>query len=211
MNNLKIKNVQKKYKDNVIIDEVSFEFQSSNVYGIKGINGSGKTILLKLLSGLISPSSGVVEYNGERIEPAKGFPCNVGVCFSDVLLDQGLTVKQNLTQLAKIRKQIDEERIDYIIKRVGLEVSDGKKLKKCSLGMNQRANIAQIFMEQNDVYILDEPTNGLDIEGVVMLREMINEKREEGALIIFTSHNQEDIEVLANVKLELNNRKLTEL
>ncbi len=198
MNLIKIENLEKTYKSKVVIHNFSYEFQSNYVYGIVGRNGTGKSVLIKLLLKAISPSSGTVTYgtvNGA--EPI--ISCVIDGC--DLYMN--MTGLDNLIYLAAFRKIIDNEKIKEYMRLVGLDPDNKIKVKKYSLGMKKRLLIAQAIMENPDILILDEPTNSLDTDGVNMLYQVVKAQKEKGSLIIISSHYKEDIETLCDTILEI--------
>ncbi len=198
MNLIKIENLEKNYKSKVVIHNFSYEFQSNYVYGIVGRNGTGKSVLIKLLLKAISPSSGTVTYgtvNGA--EPI--ISCVIDGC--DLYMN--MTGLDNLIYLAAFRKITDKEKIKEYMRLVGLDPDNKIKVKKYSLGMKKRLLIAQAIMENPDILILDEPTNSLDTDGVNMLYQVVKAQKEKGSLIIISSHYKEDIETLCDTILEI--------
>lgn len=206
---IEIKNGTKILKKQVILDEINYEFESGKIYGIHGINGSGKTMLLRMISGLIKPTSGCVLIDGEELGKNFSFIPNLGLCFADVRLNQNLNAMDNLRALASINSNLSDNDLYNILKRVGLNPKNQNKLKSYSLGMNQRINIAQAIMETPDVIIMDEPTNGLDSTGVDLIRDILVAEKNRGALIIITSHNKEDISILSDQKIEIIEGKIS--
>lgn len=200
---IKVKDVSKVLKKQEVLKDINFEFTSGKIYGIHGINGSGKTMLLRVISGLVKPSSGEVVIDGKILGQNMSFIPNLGLCFADVRLNQGVSGFDNLKALSSINSSLSDEEINAVIRRVGLDPNNKKKVKSYSLGMNQRINIAQAIMEKPDVIIMDEPTNGLDTDGVELVRNILEQEKERGALIILTSHNKEDIEILADEKIKI--------
>lgn len=196
MSYLEVDNYTKMLKRSVILDSVCLNAERGEVIGIIGANGSGKTMLLRAICGLIFPSSGEVRIDGKRIGSDVSFPPSVGVVLENVglwLYDTGL---ENLRSLAKIKNRIGDEQIRQALLRAGLEPEDRRIYKKYSLGMKQRLAIAQAIMEAPDLLLLDEPTNALDEDGVQLIHRVILEEKERGAAALLTSHNRGDIERL---------------
>lgn len=195
---LTIKHVHKKIKKRVILHDIDVEFESGNVYGIVGRNGSGKTMLFRAISGLMKIDEGEIEWNGQILHKDFEVLPNLGIVLENAGLYPDLTGFQNLKYLAKVNKKISDEEIREIIIRVGLNPEDKRTFRKYSLGMKQRIVLAQALMEKPDILLLDEPTNALDEEGVKEIRELIKAEKERGALVILASHNAADIQVLAD-------------
>jgi len=195
---LKIKNLNKKIKKNTILKDINLELVSGKIYGFVGRNGSGKTMLFRAIAGLIKPDEGSIEYNEKILHKNMDVIPNLGVLIENVGLYPEFTGRNNLKFLADINNKITIADINEAIDRVGLDCNDKRPVRKYSLGMKQRIVIAQAIMEKPDVLLLDEPTNALDKEGVSLIRGIIKEERDRGALILISSHNHEDIENLCD-------------
>lgn len=199
-----IQNVTKEFKKQVVLKDISINFNRGKIYGIIGRNGSGKTVLLKCICGLLLPSGGTVKVNNQIIGKDVDFPENIGFIIENPGFLQNYSGRKNLKYLASIRKKIYDETIAKFMKLVGLNPDDKKAVGKYSLGMRQRLGIAQALMEDPDIIILDEPMNALDSVGVDEMRDVILKMREQGKLIIIASHIREDIEVLCDEVYEMN-------
>ena len=171
MTKIQLENVTKRFKEHTVVDSVSMELVSGSVTGLKGINGSGKTMLMRLMCGLILPTEGRIMINGKEIGKDMDFPDNLGLLIENPAFLDNYSGFANLKMLAEIRNIITDENIWEVISRVGLDPDDKKKYKKYSLGMKQRLGIAGAIMEQPDILLLDEPTNALDTKGVEMLKK----------------------------------------
>ena len=188
---LKIEHVSKQIKGSLVIDDISLMFVPGRIYGLRGINGSGKTMLMRLICGLIRPTSGNIYYDDMELGHDIFFPPDVGVLLENPSFLDGYTGYQNLKLIADIQKKIGEKEIKEILDKVGLEPTDKRKYKKYSLGMKQRLGIAAALMEQPDLVILDEPFNALDTDGVTMTANLIRNEKERGALVIMACHDRE--------------------
>lgn len=195
---LVVSGVEKKIKGNTILSEVNLELESGHVYGFIGVNGSGKTMLFRAISGLMDISGGEVVWNGKRLHKDMKVLPNMGIIIENAELYPELTGLENLKLLAKLNNKITEDEIRESIKRVGLDPDDKRIFKKYSLGMKQRIIIAQAIMEKPEILLLDEPTNALDEEAVATIRKIILEEKQRGALVLIASHNKEDIRLLAD-------------
>ena len=193
-----VSGVEKKIRGNSILSEVNLELESGHIYGFIGVNGSGKTMLFRAISGLMDISAGEIEWNGKKLHKDMQVLPNMGIIIENAELYPELTGLENLKLLAKLNNKITEDEIREAIKRVGLAPDDKRIFKKYSLGMKQRIIIAQAIMEKPDILLLDEPTNALDEEAVGTIREIILEEKQRGALILIASHNKEDIRLLAD-------------
>lgn len=209
MKKIELVNVSKSIDHDDILKDVSLDFCSGNCYGLIGQNGSGKTMLLRLIAGLIKPTTGIVKFNNEIIEYGSKLPFSIGVIIENAGLYQELTCFDNLKLLAQIRKVTSKQRIEESIKRVGLDPKNKKKLRKYSLGMRQRAVMAQAIMEAPDVLLLDEPMNSLDKDGVDIFRNIILQEKDRGAIIIISSHIEEDINILCDIVYKVKNGIVT--
>lgn len=208
---IEVKNVSKTIKGHPVLQDVSCNFESGAVYGIYGRNGSGKTMLMRCILGLIFSDSGTINVDGKIIGKDIDFPVNVGAIIENPSFFSYATGYENLKLLADIRKVISEEAIRTAIRRVGLDDTDKRAVSKYSLGMKQRLGIAQAVMESPDILVLDEPTNALDEEGINLFYDIIQQEKERGALVIMASHNKDDIETLADVKIKMSDGKIKEV
>ncbi len=194
MNTLKVENISKTIKDSVILQNVSMEADGGKIVGIVGENGSGKSMLFRVMAGLVHPTEGQVLYNEKTFQ--EGQP-KIGLVIDDVSLYPDFTGKRNLELLAMIRNIADEKMIEDAIERVGLDPKDKRSFRKYSLGMKHRLLLAQAIMEKPDFLFLDEPTNAVDAEGVQIFYHIIKEEAERGAVVVVSSHVNSDIQTLA--------------
>ena len=191
MMNIKISHVSKIIKNNPVIKDISMELQSGAVYGFKGINGSGKTMLMRLISGLIRPSRGEISMNGKILGKDISFPNSIGVFLENPAFLDAYSGFNNLKLLASIKSVASDDDIRNTLLRVGLDPDSNKKYKKYSLGMKQRLGIAAAIMEKPEIVILDEPTNSLDEDGVDLVKHIVRNEKERGALVIVSCHDEE--------------------
>lgn len=191
MMNIKISHVSKTIKNNPVIKDISMELQSGAVYGFKGINGSGKTMLMRLISGLIRPSQGEISMNGKILGKDISFPNSIGVFLENPAFLDAYSGFNNLKLLASIKSVASDDDIRNTLLRVGLDPNSDKKYKKYSLGMKQRLGIAAAIMEKPEIVILDEPTNSLDEDGVDLVKHIVRNEKERGALVIVSCHDEE--------------------
>ncbi|AUA19661.1 ATP-binding cassette domain-containing protein [Streptococcus suis] len=203
MTSLSVKHICKSYKKRAILEKLSFEFTSGKIYGIVGPNGSGKTVLLKCLAGLESVNEGQIELNGKILGVDFSFLPSVGVIIETPGFLEGYSGYDNLKQLALIKNKIGKKEIKKSLQEVGLNPDSTQKVKHYSLGMKQKLALAQAFMEDPDILLLDEPMNGLDKRSVLTIREKLRKLKEEGKLIILASHIEQDIEYLCDQVLYL--------
>lgn len=207
---IQLQNVTKRIKENTVLDNVSYTFKSGFVYGLYGQNGSGKTMLLRAISGLINLDSGSIFIDGEKLHDKIEFPPETGIIIENMELLPECSAKRNLQMLAKIKNIADEKDIIFSLERVGLDPDSDKKVKKFSLGMKQRLNIAQAIFENQKIILLDEPTNALDEEAVQLIYKIIREEKSRGATIIVATHHKEDLKEVCDVILKIAEGKIVE-
>jgi bacitracin transport ATP-binding protein BcrA len=190
--------VTKVIKGKTVLSHINLSLNSGYVYGFVGPNASGKTMLFRVLSGLISATTGIVSLNGKILK--KAFPVlpDLGILLENVSLYPELTGYENLDYLAKFNHKIDKAGIIEALQRVGLDPADKRKYGKYSLGMKQRLAIAQAVMERPGILMLDEPTNALDQDSVKLIRGLIESEKDRGAIVLLASHNKEDIQLLCD-------------
>ena len=208
---IEVKKVSKKFQKNEVLKETSMVFESGKIYSLIGRNGSGKTVLLKILCGLYYPTSGEVLFDGIDYLKRNGFPRNLGALIENPTFIDSMSGLENLEMLAKINKKIDREKILETLKLVGLYEERNKLYYKYSLGMKQKLGLAQAFMEDPDILILDEPFNGIEEETVEKLRDYLLKLKEEGKLIILSTHIKEDIEKVTDVIYRVDNGVIREV
>lgn len=192
---IKLINFTKRFKKYVVLSNVNLELDDGKIYGIIGVNGSGKTVLLKSIAGLTRPTKGKIEVMGESLHGLYSFPKDTGIIIEKPGFIPYLTAFENLKLLAMINKKISDAEIKAAIERVGLDPSNNLKVKNYSLGMNQRLGLAQAIMEKPNLLLLDEPFNAIDIQSIDKMRDIIRQEKERGVTILLTSHNKEDIDI----------------
>lgn len=209
MAQIEIKNVTKIIKHNTVIDNVSLTVNSGKITGLKGVNGSGKTMLMRLVSGLILPTSGEIIIDGETLGKDITFPRSIGTLIENPAFLDNYSGFQNLKLLASIQGKISDEEIREAIIAVELNPDDKKKFRKYSLGMKQRLGIAAAVMEHPDIIILDEPTNALDSDGVQMVKRILQKEKARGALILIPCHDLDILKELSDVIYLMNVGRLS--
>lgn len=208
-NILVIKEVTKKFKNVTVLSNVSISFEAGKIHGIIGRNGSGKTVLFKCICGFMPLTSGQIFVDGRQVGREIDVPQDIGTIIEAPGFLPNYSGFRNLKLLSLIGKKIDDAGIRESIKRVGLDPDSKKWVSKYSLGMRQRLGIAQAFMENPSILILDEPMNGLDKHGVEDVRQLILDLKEEGKTILIASHNSEDIARLCDTVCEMDGGILT--
>ena len=211
MNVIAVKNVVKKWGNNTVLNSVSLEVDSSEIVGIIGHNGSGKTVLMKCICGFITPDSGEITVSGKFLGRDIDIPKNIGLIIETPGFLPNFSGLSNLLQLAKIRSKLTKEEVRSVMTKVGLDPDEKKHVGKYSLGMRQRLGIAQAIMENPDILILDEPMNGLDKSGVEDMRKLFLALKNDGKAIIIASHNSVDIDVLCDRVFEITNGVLKQV
>ena len=205
MNELKVRGLCKTLKKTAVLNDINIELKGGTITGIVGENGSGKSMLFRLLSGLVKPTEGEVLYNGEPLQKAEP---NIGLVMDDVSMYPELTGRKNLELLAEIRHKIGKTQIDSALQRVGLNPEDKRAFRKYSLGMKHRLLLAQAIMEQPDFLFLDEPTNAVDVDGVQVFYKIIREEAKRGVVVMVSSHINSDIRELADQVYQMDHGKL---
>lgn len=208
MSSIILKNVNKSIKGMPILQDINLNLEAGKIYGFIGVNGSGKSMLFRAISGLIKIDSGTIEVFGEKIGKELSFPSNLGILIDEGGFWNDLTAFENLKNLAAIKQKVDNETIRKTIERVGLNPDDKRTYRKFSLGMKQRLSIAQAIMESPNLLILDEPTNALDADGVELIYNILLEEKNKGTTILIASHNKEDIDNLSDRVFELYEGKI---
>lgn len=205
---IEIKNATKTLNKRLVLNNINYCFENGKVYGLCGENGSGKTMLIRAIAGLITLDSGEITIDSKVLHKDISFPPNVGVVIENMELLPRYNAFDNLKILSDIRKIATDDDIRNALKRVGL--NSDLKVKKYSLGMKQRLNIAQAIFEKQSIILLDEPTNALDEKGVELIYKIIKEEKERGAVVIIATHHKEDIENVCDEILYISEGKLNE-
>lgn len=193
-----VKNLELSIKNQNILTDINAVFEDGKIYGIVGNNGSGKTMLIKCICGFVRLTSGEILVNGKQIGKDVDYIHDAGIIIETPVFISHYSGFANLKVLASINKKINDNEIRDAMSRCGLNPLLRKPVRKYSLGMKQRLAIAQAIMEHPHIYLLDEPMNGLDYEGVIAVRGILKKLKEEGNLIILVCHNKEDIDVLCD-------------
>ena len=206
---ISIKEVTKWIRKKLILDHVNMTLVSGKLYGLQGPNGSGKTMLLRLIAGLILPTEGEVWIDGKKLGKEMDFPPSMGLMIENPAFLPNFTGLKNLELLAEIKGKASEEEIRQAILDAGLNPDDKRTFSKYSLGMKQRLGIASCLMEKPDLILLDEPTNALDEKGVDEICKIIQREKERGALIVIASHDADILEGLADDVYLVNEGKVS--
>lgn len=195
---LEIKNLSKTISKNPILRNITIGMERGKIYGLRGKNGSGKTMLMRAICGLILPTEGSVSIDGEVLGKDISFPRSIGALIENPGFIANYSGLKNLQILAAIQNHIGQKDIEAIMEQLGLDSADPKKFKKYSLGMKQKLGIAAAVMENPDLIILDEPINALDEKSVEIVKQLLLNHKERGALIIISCHDREELEFLSD-------------
>lgn len=207
---IELKNVTKEFDKVEIIKNISLEFETGKIYGLYGRNGSGKSVLMKLICGFLIPTKGKVLINGKDFNAKNEYPDNLRAVIEKPRFFPELTGFENLKLLAKIQNKISDEEIIKALDLVNLIDEKDKKYSKYSLGMKQKLAIAQAIMEDPSILILDEPFNGIEEKSVEKITKFLKEEAKNGKTIIFSTHIKEDLENLADIIYKIDNGTIYE-
>ena len=184
--------------------------EAGRVTGLRGINGSGKTMLLRLLAGLIHPTEGRITIDGKTLGTDMEFPPSMGLLIENPAFLGQYTGAENLEMLASLHQNVTKEDVRALLEKVGLAADGDTKYRKYSLGMKQRLGIAGAILGEPELLLLDEPTNALDTKGVELLRSIIQEERQRGAAIVVACHDAAFLESVSDEIYCLENGQLTD-
>lgn len=199
----------KSFKSAEVLKNINLTLESGKVIGLKGKNGSGKTMLMRAISGLILPTSGKVYINDKELGRQISFPPSIGILIENPSFISNYTGFKNLKILASIQNRISDDEIRDAIRKVGLDPDDKRTFKKYSLGMKQRLGIAAAIMERLDIVILDEPINALDEAGAGLIKGLLDELKANGSLIIIACHDTEELNYLSDEIYEIYDGEIT--
>ena len=205
---LEIRNLSKTISKKSILEHIDLKMDRGRIYGLRGKNGSGKTMLMRTVCGLILPSEGEIVLDGEILHKDISFPRSVGALIENPGFIAEYSGFKNLSALASIKKVIGDDEIKLLMQKLELDPDDKKKFKKYSLGMKQKIGIIAAIMEKPDLIILDEPINALDEKSVNIVKELLLEHKVRGALIMISCHDKEELEFLADEVFCLENGKV---
>lgn len=208
MNKIKIENYSKEIGKNRVLSDINLTLEAGIVYGLKGKNGSGKTMLMRAISGLISPTEGKVIINEKVLGKDMSFPESIGILIENPSFLSQYSGFDNLKMIASIKNCVDDEKIKMHMRELGLDPDDAKKYGKYSLGMKQKLGIVCAIMENPDIVILDEPINALDEESVERVKQIITRIKAEDKIIIIACHDKEELFYLADKIIEIEGGKI---
>lgn len=206
---IEIKNATKQFREEVALDGINLHIEREKIIGIVGRNGSGKTVLLKCIVGLMPLTKGEIYVDGKRVTVSGKASSDIGMIIETPGFLPNYNAFKNLWLLAAINKKITKAKVKSCLILVGLDPNSKKRVGKFSLGMRQRLGIAQAIMEHPAILLLDEPMNGLDNAGVEDMRALFLKLKDEGVTIILASHNKEDIEFLCDHVYSMDKGRIT--
>lgn len=205
MISININNLEKRYGNQSVFNQITIDFESSMIYGLVGPNGCGKTTLMRCICGFTQPTGGTIKVLGKQLGKDCDFAPSTGIIIEHPGFLPHYSALRNLAILAGISNKADKERINEVIRLVGLDPNDKKPVGQYSLGMRQRLGIAQAMMENPSVLILDEPFNGLDAQGSQEIHQLLQQQKAAGRCILLASHSAADIERACDVVYEMAN------
>lgn len=195
---IQLTNISKTFGKQTVLQPITMGFEEGMIHGIIGRNGSGKTVLMKMILGILQPTTGTVIVGDKRIGKDVDFPESAGAIIETIEFIPYMSAYQNLADIAAMRGNLSKTQIKEVLEMVGLGNVGRKHVSKFSMGMRQRLAIAQAVMESPKLLILDEPMNGMDEKGVEEMRQLILARKAVGTTIILSSHNIEDIRILCD-------------
>lgn len=203
MSMIEIRNLRKEIKGALVLDDINVDMDSGIIYGLRGKNGCGKTMLMRCICGLIIPTSGTITIDGKQLHEEIAIPPSVGALIENPAFLPQYTGYRNLKILASLTGSISDKEIVRALERVGLDPHDKRTYKKYSLGMKQKLGIANAIMGEPDIIILDEPINALDEESVELIKKELLNLSQKGKLIVIACHDKEELEYLCDVIYEM--------
>lgn len=210
MTEIELRNIKKEIKGVPVLQNITLSLKGGKVYGLQGKNGSGKTMLMRAVCGLIQLTEGEIIINGETLHKEISFPRSVGALIETPSFLDGYTGFQNLRLLADIAGNISDMDLRDCLEKVGLNPDDKRIYKKYSLGMKQKLGIAAAIMGKPDIVILDEPINAIDEKGVENVKVIIRELKSNGSVVIVACHDREELEELSDVIIRISEGKICE-
>ena len=195
---IQLTNISKTFGKQTVLQPLTMGFEEGMIHCIIGRNGSGKTVLMKMILGILQPTTGTVIVGDKRIGKDVDFPESAGAIIETIEFIPYMSAYQNLADIAAMRGNLSKTQIKEVLEMVGLGNVGRKHVSKFSMGMRQRLAIAQAVMESPKLLILDEPMNGMDEKGVEEMRRLILARKAAGTTIILSSHNIEDIRILCD-------------
>ena len=210
MSKVVVENVSKKFNRQLVLDNINLELTSGHIYGLAGINGSGKTVLMKCICGLSTPTSGRILIDDKQLGKDIDFPESIGALIESPGFIEHYSAYDNMQSLASIRTKTGKEEIKSLLEKVGLNPDEKKRVKKYSLGMRQKLGIAMALLDNPDIVILDEPFNALDKKSVLNVKDIILGLKSDNRLVILSSHDGKLLEEVTDKIYEIEEGKIIE-
>lgn len=207
---IEVEQLKKVIRGVTVLDDISYTFTGGIIYGLNGKNGCGKTMLMRVLAGLVRPTGGSIRINGRMLGKDLSFPESIGILIENPAFLNDYTGYRNLKMLADIQGNISGQEIKDVLDTVGLDPEDGRKFYKYSLGMRQRLGIAAAIMGSPEIILLDEPVNAIDVDGVKKIRNAIRSLADENRIIIIACHDKEEMDYLADTKIFMSDGRIVE-
>ncbi len=208
MERIELIHVNNKLVGTEVLKGVDLTLEEGKLYGIIGENGSGKTMLLRLLAGLIHPDDGEVHYGGKKVKKLTQV-VNIGLSIENIGLYDDMTVYQNMKYYAKLSGGCDKRKIEETLQRMGLTDRKNMRFAKLSLGLKQKAVLAQAILSSPDLLLLDEPTNGLDTDAKDAFKKVVLEEVQRGCTVVVVSHDHTFVEQEVDGLFHMENGVLT--
>lgn len=205
---IELNHISKSIKGTPILQDITLHMEGGTIYGLQGKNGSGKTMLMRAICGLITIDEGSILINGKTLHKDMDFPPSVGVLIENPAFLNRFTGFQNLRLLADLQGNITDQQIKNLLSDVGLQPDDKRTYKKYSLGMKQKLGIAAALIGYPELVILDEPINAIDENGVASVRKLLKKVKNEGKVVIIACHDNEEMQQLADVILPMEEGRL---
>ncbi len=208
---IELRDVCKQFGTAHVLMNINASFEDEKIHGLIGRNGSGKTVLMKCICGLIRPTSGSIVISGKQLGKDIEMPESFGALIDSPGFLPNYSGEANLSFLMSVNTPVVRERIRQVLRQVGLENDRKKHVGKYSLGMRQKLGIAQVIMEDPMLMIFDEPMNGLDKKSVLEMRELFKQLRDRKRTILIASHNAQDIDELCDSVYEIDAGRMTQI
>lgn len=207
---IQIEQLKKTIKGVTVLDDINYTFNGGRIYGLSGKNGCGKTMLMRLIAGLIYPTGGTIRINDRVLGKDMSFPDSIGILIENPVFLNDYTGYENLKMLADLQRNVSDQEIRDTLEQVGLNWEDKRRFYKYSLGMRQRLGIAAAIMGGPDIILLDEPINAIDADGVEVIGQAIRNLADENRIIIIACHDKEEMDYLADEKIYMSEGKIVE-
>lgn len=209
MHTLKVNHASKRIRKHTVLRDVNLKFESGRCYEFRGANGSGKTMLIRIIAGLAKPTEGTIQIDNQTLGKDEEFLPNTGVLIESPSFIEDHSGMHNLELLASIRGTASYNDLRTVMETVGLDADLKTPYRKYSLGTKQRLGIAAAIMEDPEIVLLDEPLNALDREGIAMVKRVIAQLKEKHALIIISNHSNDLLDDIVDVSIDFENGATT--